>query len=252
MYKVMLVDDEQWMLRTIEKIFHWEQYGFEVCFSMTDALLALETIKQNQIDVLLLDICMPELSGIEMLEKIREFNKKVKIVILSGYSKFEFAQSAIKYDVFEYCLKPLSEDTAMEVITRLKEVLDQENGVFEEFSANNAIENVRFHEMMKYINQHYREKLYLNELAEKFGINMTYCCLLFKKHFQCGFNTYITDFRMNQATFLLKESKMDINDIAEYLNYDYVYFNKLFKKKFNKTPRQYRADVINKRDENEK
>lgn len=245
MYKVMLVDDESWMLKTAERIFPWEEYGFQICYAFTDARQALEIIEKNHTDVLLLDICMPGISGIEMLERIRKFNKKVKIIILSGYSKFEFAQAAIKYDVFEYCLKPLSEDVAIDVITRLKDLLDQENGVFDNFSANNAIENVRFNEMLKYINLYYREKLYLSDLAEKFEINLTYCCLLFKKHFNCSFNAYITDCRMKQATILLKESKMEIDQIAEYLSYDYVYFNKLFKKKFNKTPRQFRVECMN-------
>lgn len=247
MYKVMLVDDEKWMLKTAERIFHWEDYGFLVCHQFTDAQQALEALKENSVDVLVLDICMPGLSGIDMLEKIRRFNKQLKIIILSGYSRFEFAQAAIKYDVFEYCLKPISEATATEVVSRLKEVLDSENASLniQDDKSSVVIENIRFNEMIKYINLHYCEKLYLNELTEKFKINLTYCCLLFKKHFGCTFNTYITEYRMKQAVVMLTEEKLDIDEIAEYLNYDYVYFNKLFKKKFGKTPRQFRIESMN-------
>ena len=244
MYRVMLVDDEIWSLKTSAKLFRWEEYGFEVAYSYTDAKQALETLKNEHIDVLLLDMCMPGISGTDMLKLVREYNKKVKIVILSGYSRFEFAQTAIKYDVFEYCLKPLSEFDATDVITRLKEVLDSETGAVDKINADNAIENIKFNEMIKYINKHYREKLYLSELAGKFDINLTYCCYLFKKYFNCGFTDYVLDYRMRQAVILLTESKMNIDKIAEYLNYDYVYFNKLFKKYFNKTPRQYRVDYI--------
>ncbi|MBP3360721.1 MAG: response regulator [Clostridia bacterium] len=242
MYQVMIVDDEQWSIKMSEKLFHWEEYGFNIAYKFTDARKALDAIRDNHVDVLLIDIRMPGISGLEAMEEIRKTNSRLKIIILSGYSLFEFAQAAIKLDVFEYCLKPLSEDKAIEVITRLKERLDQENGIFDSLTASNAIENVRFNEMIKYINSHYREKLYLNELAENFEINLTYCCFLFKKYYNCGFNAYLTDYKMKQAAHLLRESKMDIDRIAEYLNYDYVYFNKLFKKHFDKTPRQYRAE----------
>lgn len=246
MYDVVLVDDEEWSLKTSRVLFHWDEYGFRIILATTDPNKALEVLKTKHVDVLLLDLCMPRLSGIEMLKEIRNNGNHAKVVILSGYSNFEFAQTAITYNVFEYCLKPLSENKAIEVITRLKEELDRENGVYENLVAYNEIENVSFNKMIKYIDQCYTEKLYLNELADKFGINLTYCCYLFKKHFDCGFNIYVTNVKMKKAAKMLCEDKMNIDEIASYLNYEYVYFNKLFKKYYNKTPRQYRIEYINK------
>ena len=247
MYNIILVDDEEWSLNVSKKLFHWEEYGFNILLSTTDQQEALECLDMHKVDVILLDMCMPGLSGEEMMAEIRKRSQKIKIVILSGYSYFSYAQKAIDFNVFAYLLKPLSEKKAQETIIRLKESLDGENkSVSKKIVKKSRIENLKFDKLIRYIDTHYNEKLYLNELVEKFDINMTYCCALFIKHFDMGFNEYVTTIKMNKAAELLINTDKEIDEIAEYLNYEYVYFGKLFKKYFNKTPRQYRIDFINK------
>ncbi|MBE7023512.1 MAG: response regulator [Ruminococcaceae bacterium] len=248
MYNVILVDDEAWSLNVSMKLFPWNEYGFEVRLATTKQSEALDYLDKALVDVILLDMCMPGISGEKMLKEIRRRNKKVKIVVLSGYSIFEYAQSAIDYGVFSYCLKPITEEKAQEVIIRLKESLDKENSVSDIITKpEKEIENRKFHQLIQYVENHYTERLYLNELTEKFELNLTYCCQLFKKHFNMGFNEYVTEMKMKAAVELIKNTNMEMDEIAEYLNYEYVYFCKLFKKKFNKTPRQYRIDTLNKR-----
>jgi len=248
MYNVILVDDEEWSLKVSRKMFHWEDYGFEVILSTTQQTKALDYLETEKVDAILLDMCMPGLTGEQMMSEIRKRSKNVKIIVLSGFSSFSYAQSAIDYNVFSYCLKPISEEKAQDVITRLKEVLDSENpDVTLTLPKKVEIENYKFDKLIKYIEHHYNEKLYLNELVEQFDINLTYCCHLFKKHFNMSFNEYIVNLKMNKATSLIKNGNMEIDEIASYLNYEYVYLCKLFKKHFDKTPRQYRIDYINKR-----
>lgn len=248
MYNVILVDDEDWSLKVSRKMFHWEEYGFEIILSTTKQAKALEYLETEKVDVVLLDMCMPGLSGEQMMNEIRKRNKNVKIVVLSGYSSFSYAQSAIDHNVFSYCLKPISEDKAQDVITRLKETLDHENPDIEHNLPKKVdIENYKFDKLIKYIDHHCNEKLYLNDLVKKFDINLTYCCHLFKKHFNMSFNEYVTNLKMSKAAGLIQNGNMEIDEIADYLNYEYVYFCKLFKKHFDKTPRQYRIEYINKR-----
>lgn len=248
MYNAILIDDDEWSLKVSKKMFHWEEYGIDVILSTTDQITALDCLDTNKVDVILLDMSMPGLSGEEMLREIRKRNKKAKIIILSGYSIFQYAQKAIDYNVFTYCVKPISEEKAQEVMNRLKKELDEGNPYLEnEIMHRSEIENPRFDKLVKYINNHYDEKLYLNELVDKFGINMTYCCYLFKKHFNMGFVEYVTDIKMKKAADMLINTNKEIDEIADSLNYEYVYFCKIFKKYFGKTPRNFRATSMNKR-----
>ena len=248
MYSVILVDDEEWSLKLSMKLFQWENFGFSVKFTTTSQQKALEYLAVSPVDVILLDMRMPGMSGEEMLKEIRSLNKTAKIVILSGFSVFEYAKSAIDYGVFAYYLKPLTEEKAEELIIRLKDSLD-ENNMATNISSRPKIniENKKFHQLIKYIEVHHKEKLYLNELSEKFGLNLTYCCHLFKKHFNMGFNEFVTELKMKSAAELITTTDMSIEMIAEQLNYEYVYFGKLFKKKFGVSPRQYRIDSLNER-----
>ncbi len=244
MYHVLLIDDEEWSLKVSNTIFPWEEYGFEVAFVTDRQEEALEFIDTHKIDVIVLDMCMPGMSGENMLKEIRN-RTGAKIVILSGYSLFTYAQHAIDYGVFAYCLKPINEEKARSVTARLKKALDSENNHSETIEHKPEIENYKFSNLVKYIETHYREKLYLNSLAKKFDINLTYCCQLFNKHFNMSFSDYVTDFKMKKAQDMIEYENMEIDEIADELNYDYVYFCKLFKKHFNKTPRQYRKECMN-------
>ena len=82
----------------------------------------------------------------------------------------------------------------------------------------------------------------LNELAEMFDLNVTFCCSLFNKNLGCSFMEYCAKLKMEKAAEMIKDGEMDIYRIAEYLNYDYFYFNKLFKKHYGMTPRRYRSN----------
>lgn len=243
MYHVLLVDDEKWSINVLSKIFHWEEYGFRVSFATTSQQEALKFLDKYRVDVIILDMNMPGLSGEDMMREIR-MRTDAKIVILSGYSNFSYAQHAIEHKVFRYCLKPIKQEDAIIVVEELKKALDSENNLAEEDLPANDIENYKFDNLIKYINVHCFEKLYLSELTKKFEINLTYCCSLFKKHFNMTFSEYIINLKMQKALDLIKYENMEICDVADTLNYEYVYFCKLFKKHFNKTPRQYRIECI--------
>ena len=239
MYKVILVDDEKIALDMLEQSFKWKDYGFQITGVFTDAQSALKRIKELSADVVFTDIEMPAMNGLDFASEVRKSVPGAKIIILSAYDKFSYAQQAISIGVFEYLLKPITEERAEDLLLKLKVQLDKDNGVYSEIDDSYGIKNVRFKTMIEYINNNYMKKLSLSELADMFNLNVTFCCSLFNKNFNCTFIEYCTKLRMKKAAELIKDGEMNVYQIAEYLNYDYIYFNKLFKKHYGMTPRRY-------------
>lgn len=113
MYKVIVVDDETWICKLIRKIVSWKGIGFEIVADADDGLSALNLIQEHRPDLVITDIRMPSLDGIELIKTARELNIDTEFMIISGYSDFEYARSAIKYDAFGYIVKPLDRDERM-------------------------------------------------------------------------------------------------------------------------------------------
>ncbi|MEN6315897.1 MAG: response regulator [Clostridiaceae bacterium] len=119
MYKVVIVEDEPWALIGITKTFKWGEMGFEVIAQSTSAREAIDIIHKKSPDVVFTDIRMPQMSGIELMRKIRSECMDIEFVIISGFAEFEYAREAITLGAFEYCLKPISQESANSILSRL-------------------------------------------------------------------------------------------------------------------------------------
>lgn len=107
MYSVLVVDDEIRQREAVIKNVDWEQAGFSVAGDAENGIEALELIEKLEPDLILTDIKMPLMTGLELARKVREISPATKLVILSGYDDFEYAQEAFKYNVIRYLLKPI-------------------------------------------------------------------------------------------------------------------------------------------------
>lgn len=119
MYKVLLVDDEMIIRESICQNIKWKDLGFELIEACRDGREAMESIHRNPPDLLLTDICMPYVDGIELARCIYEDFPDTKVILISGYDEFDYAKKAVKYKVVDYILKPV---TAMELSDVLKKV----------------------------------------------------------------------------------------------------------------------------------
>ncbi|MDE7015393.1 MAG: response regulator, partial [Kineothrix sp.] len=126
MYRILFVDDEALIREAVSDNVNWEQYGYELAGSCENGKEALEFIEKNPVDVVLTDICMPYLDGMELSEKLSENYPSVKIIILSGYDDFDYAKKAIRYGVKEYLLKPITAEEMGEALLSLKAEMDKE------------------------------------------------------------------------------------------------------------------------------
>lgn len=119
MLKVMVVDDEENIRLGIVEGIDWGSYGLEVACQAENGREALELAQQHRPDIILLDINMPFVNGVEFSKQARHFLPHSRIIILSGYSDFEYAKESIKYGVSEYLLKPVSPGELMEAIVKV-------------------------------------------------------------------------------------------------------------------------------------
>ncbi|ADL53512.1 response regulator [Clostridium cellulovorans] len=126
MYKLLLVDDEEEVRQGIVKKIEWEKYGFELVGEAENGREALEIAEKVMPDVVITDIKMPFMDGIKLSQELRKSIPTTKIVILTGFDEFEYAQKAINLRVIEYALKPISSDELIDILLRLKTQLDEE------------------------------------------------------------------------------------------------------------------------------
>ncbi|MFP3154447.1 response regulator [Lachnospiraceae bacterium ZAX-1] len=126
MYKIILVDDEILIRDAISSIIQWEELGFEFMGSFSDGKEAITFINEHKPDLILADIFMPYVDGIELSKFIYETYPQIKVIIISGYDEFAYAKQAVRYQVLEYLLKPITAAELSKVLLEVKESFDKE------------------------------------------------------------------------------------------------------------------------------
>lgn len=138
MYTVVVADDEEEIRRGIIKKVRWEELGFQVVGDAENGVEALELVEKLEPDLLLTDIRMPFMSGIELARQVREVRPTVQIAFLSGFDDFSYAQQAIQYNIISYMLKPISSQELEEELKNIKEIIDRK---FEEFASKESVQD---------------------------------------------------------------------------------------------------------------
>ena len=123
MYRVFLIDDEVWALVSLEKLVPWEELGFTVCGRANSAKAAWEKISSDPPDVIITDIRMPGMSGLELLERLRGCGMDTEVILISGFAEFRYAQEAVHHGAFEYLLKQINREQLTDCLQRLNQHL---------------------------------------------------------------------------------------------------------------------------------
>lgn len=137
MYTVIVADDEEEIRRSLIRKVDWAAIGFQVVGEAENGVEALELVEKLEPDLLLTDVRMPFISGIELARKVREVRPTVQIAFLSGFDDFSYAQQAIQYNIISYLLKPISSSELTRELRVIKEKIDQK---FEKFASRNQIQ----------------------------------------------------------------------------------------------------------------
>jgi len=118
--KVLLVDDEHFILQGLKVLINWEKEGFIIAGTASDGYEALDFLKNNSVDLIIADVNMPVISGLRLLQKIRDEKlSDAYFVILSGYAEFSYAQEAMRYKCIDYILKPVEKEQLLETLHKV-------------------------------------------------------------------------------------------------------------------------------------
>ncbi|MBP5265260.1 MAG: response regulator [Lachnospiraceae bacterium] len=251
MYKVVVIDDEKLVRQGIVLEIDWKNMGCSVVGEAGSGREGLEVIRRIHPDLVVCDIRMPDMDGIEMLRVLREEDKNdVPIVFLTAFSDFKYTQQAIRYGANDYLLKPFHdgdlEQAVLAIIGRAEGIQQEakeemEESVLSSKALGSAGKSKYVVEALDYIAGHYGEQnLRLRDIAEALHMSEGHLSHVFKKETDYTVNNYITRFRMRAAMKLLKDCRMKVYEVAEEVGYkDLAYFSTTFKNIIGCTPSEY-------------
>lgn len=239
--RVLLVDDEIMIREGFKRLFDWAAHDCEVVGEAADGMEALSRIDALCPDIVIMDINIPIMNGLKVIQLSRIKHPETAYVIVSGYDDFSYCREALRLQITDYILKPVNYDEFGSCIDNLKISLF-ERGVTH---SDSALEERPINQLTRYLQEHLSEEISLSVLADEFHLSAQYISQLFKSEIGVNFLTYLMNIRMENAKKLLLATSLPISDISERSGYgDYRGFTKAFKKSEGLTPSQYRRDFL--------
>lgn len=261
-YKVLLADDEQIERMALAKRLHKHFGDSLVIWQAADGNEAVRLCFKERCQIVIMDISMPELNGVEAAEQIRRLDEDCEIIFLTAYDEFSYAKRAIAIHALDYLLKPCEEEelTAVmeEAVGRIQkreqfEKLHMEQEMPEETGAEmpepdleeepdepdrlgQAAEKIR-----RYIRKNYMKDISMQDAARMMNYSDAYFCKLFKQCFDQNFTAYLARIRINEARRLLQDKNASVREVSMLVGYyDANYFAKVFKRIAGMNPSEYR------------
>ena len=243
-YTVVVAEDEKLLLdNLIAKIEHCN-LGFQVVGSAQTGADAWELVKKLNPDLVITDIQMPVMSGIALLENVRLHYPLTKFIIISGFSDFEYAKSAIQLQVSEYLLKPIDPDELYQTLADIKRKFDYQQEeyatIFSPGMVTSSPKSIA-KTLKDYLAHNYAQDINLNLIATTMNYSASYLTRIFQQYYETTPTKFITNLRISSAKRLLRNSELSIAQIGESIGYrDQGYFSRFFKKQTGLSPLEYR------------
>ncbi|MDO4483669.1 MAG: helix-turn-helix domain-containing protein [Clostridia bacterium] len=239
--RVLLVDDEIMVREGFKRLFDWEAHDCQVVGEAADGMEALSRLDALNPDIVIMDINIPIMNGLKVIQVGRIKHPDTAFIIVSGYDDFAYCREALRLQITDYILKPVNYEEFGECIDRLKISMFRRHSE----EAVEAGEERPINQITRYMQEHLEEDITLSVLADEFHMNGQYISQLFKNEIGVGFLTYLTNIRMEKAKKLLLSTSLSIADVAAKSGYgDYRVFTKTFRKQEGITPSQFRRDFL--------
>lgn len=237
MFTVYIVDDDLIVLDEIVSTVQWLDNGFTVIGYSCNPQKAIEEISEKKPDLVITDLKMPVLDGIELIIQLKRAEIDCEFIILSAYSSFSESREFFRLGGFDYMLKPFNQSEIEFVFERLTKKLSLKKN-----QTSNASTNVvpNFTLLTQFIQANYQHKFSLEELGKQFALSPNYICNLFSKHYNTTLTRFITDIRMKKAKESIENGERSFKVIASNCGYsDYYYFCRVFKEYYDMSPTGY-------------
>jgi YesN/AraC family two-component response regulator len=252
---ILIVDDEPRTREGVRKVLTAWSAGQHQILTAANGVEALSMLEEHEVHVLITDIRMPQISGLELIETVVSRPRAPVIILISGYAEFEYAQKALKAGAIEYLLKPLEKGKLIQAvelalereaertrISRMSKLVD--NKLMETVEQEGTYSPV-VQDTIRYVDVHLKEPLQLRDIADHLHVNASYLSVLFKEQMGMTFTEYLTRRRIQRAKELLTNTRMTIAEIAEAAGYQTdKYFVKVFRSVEGMSPGHYRKSMV--------
>ncbi len=241
MYRLIIVDDEFEIRNGLSRYFPWDSVGFEVAATFEDGKAALDYIQDHPVDVVLTDIEMPKMTGIELAREIYQQELPIKVIFLSAYRKFEYARDAISYKVIHYITKPTVHSEIHEVFCSVRKELDaQHNAAHNQNTPAEGYHENLIQQIKAAIAENLKDATIVS-VAEQVGRSPSSVSRLFLEATGTTFTDYLKEQRMEKANELLNCIEYKIYEVSEMVGYSNAKnFARAYKKYFGHTPHDFR------------
>ena len=245
MIKVLIVDDEYYFRQAFKKLLDWNAHGFTIIGEAATDAEALLHIPEA--DLVFMDINISKRNGLEVIKESITRGDTALFVIISGYAEFEYAQTAIRYDVLDFLVKPVNKGELFHVLAKVTKQLTSEEKVSEQLNDQSAVETAIssgekiVQDVRAYIDSHFTDpRMNVMSISKEFFMNYQYLSRLFKQQANTNMISYISRKRLMFARQCFDQGMKKVDHVAAKAGYDDPqYFSKCFKKEFGMTPKQY-------------
>lgn len=249
MYKLMIVDDESKTRQTLYRHVPWREMGITEIEEAEDGSQALLKSETFSPDIVLTDVRMPRMNGIEFAKELRTARPYCKVIFLSAYTDVEYLKTAIRIHAFDYVEKPLDLEEIERVVKSAIAECEQEQPKRQakpkpdpasvDKMDGKPVSSIVARTANLIREQAGNQNLTIGYIAGQLYLTPSYICLLFKNETGMTVNQYLTSVRMDMAKSLIPRLK--VHEVARQVGYaDTKYFTKVFKKEVGETPSEYK------------
>lgn len=248
MLKVMVVEDEEIIRKGIVLAVDWASLDCMIVGEAANGEEGLEMAEKCSPSLIITDLKMPKMDGLEMLRQLREQGCDAYVIILTAYDSFVYAQSALRLGAVDFLLKPFHDGDLENAVLRLQKQLSQRQKApevrLQEIRSGPKSRYIQA--CMDYIGKNYSDpNLSVGQVAAQLGLSEGHLSHIFKKETGTTIGSYLTRCRIQKAMGLLREGKWKVYEVAESCGYrDITYFSGTFKKLVGMTPSEYQNTQI--------
>lgn len=239
MLRIVIVEDEDIIRQGLIATFDWAAVDAEVVGEAADGAEALPLIRSLRPDVLLTDIRMPNMDGLELARKLQEENILPKLVYLTSFADFDYVREALRLQAADYLLKPVDDEELARLLQKLggSEAAEAALPFAEELSAAKESRNPYVQAVWQAVVDNYRQHISLEQIAADQLVSLSYISRKLKEETGQTFGTLLAKYRLQQAVKLLRAGTWRVYEVAEQTGFgDYKNFCQVFRRYLDTTP----------------
>lgn len=243
MLKVLVVDDETVVRRGIVLGVDWAAMGCVVVGEATNGEEGIAAVERYSPNLIITDVRMPRMDGIEMMNRLREKGCRAHVIVLTAYSDFSYARSALQFGADDYLLKPFRDQELVAAIDRVRQKERELTALTPQsiLPLTKGDKSKYVLQALSYIGEHYSDQdISITTISQHLGVSEGHLSHVFKKETSYTVIGYLTQYRVHTAMKLLQDCRYKVYEVAEMVGYrDVAYFSSTFKKLAGVSPSEY-------------